>query len=241
MDRDDSNTAQGAGIGAMFYALITMKSDDAMEVKKGRVLLLLLLFMNVANAMSFIVLLWQGALTPSGMVFTPISLAMCLGLFFLARSGRASLASFLTSLYFVVAQALTIVVEQNVPSGAFVFIIFPMICGISSSNAHVVAIAALTTLSLGAIMQGMPGLTTVAPEFLPLIIVMTWGTTVFTVVTRHMNDGFLSDLAQAKVLEHELRIEAETASRAKSMFLANMSHELRTPLNAIIGYSETAL
>ncbi len=34
------------------------------------------------------------------------------------------------------------------------------------------------------------------------------------------------------------RIEAETASRAKSRFLANMSHELRTPLNAIIGFAE---
>lgn len=36
----------------------------------------------------------------------------------------------------------------------------------------------------------------------------------------------------------EAVIEAETATKAKSLFLANMSHELRTPLNAIIGYTE---
>lgn len=34
------------------------------------------------------------------------------------------------------------------------------------------------------------------------------------------------------------KLEADNASKAKSIFLANMSHELRTPLNAIIGYSE---
>ena len=34
------------------------------------------------------------------------------------------------------------------------------------------------------------------------------------------------------------KLDADRASKAKSVFLANMSHELRTPLNAIIGYSE---
>jgi len=34
------------------------------------------------------------------------------------------------------------------------------------------------------------------------------------------------------------KLQAETASKAKSDFLANMSHELRTPLNAIIGFSD---
>ncbi|HEY0664925.1 MAG TPA: response regulator, partial [Gallionella sp.] len=37
------------------------------------------------------------------------------------------------------------------------------------------------------------------------------------------------------------RLQAESATRAKSMFLANMSHEIRTPMNAIIGMAYLAL
>ncbi len=33
-------------------------------------------------------------------------------------------------------------------------------------------------------------------------------------------------------------LQAEEASRAKSLFLANMSHELRTPLHAVLGFSQ---
>lgn len=36
----------------------------------------------------------------------------------------------------------------------------------------------------------------------------------------------------------QLRDEAESASRLKSIFLENISHEIRTPLNSIIGFSE---
>ena len=37
------------------------------------------------------------------------------------------------------------------------------------------------------------------------------------------------------------KIEAESASHAKSAFLANMSHEIRTPLNTVIGMTQLAL
>lgn len=43
---------------------------------------------------------------------------------------------------------------------------------------------------------------------------------------------------RANVALSSAKVEAELASRAKSVFITNMSHELRTPLNAILGFSE---
>jgi signal transduction histidine kinase/CheY-like chemotaxis protein len=51
----------------------------------------------------------------------------------------------------------------------------------------------------------------------------------------------IADIFSAAYLNNELRLaklDAEQATRQKSIFLANMSHEIRTPMNGILGITE---
>ena len=56
---------------------------------------------------------------------------------------------------------------------------------------------------------------------------------------RDVTDEKLRELRQEEELR-EAKLNAETASKAKSAFLFNMSHDIRTPMNAIIGYADLA-
>ncbi|MDX1779907.1 MAG: ATP-binding protein [Thalassovita sp.] len=50
--------------------------------------------------------------------------------------------------------------------------------------------------------------------------------------------GIIALFMRAELVQHNKRMEAEHASRAKTAFLANMSHEIRTPMNGIVGMIE---
>ena len=48
-------------------------------------------------------------------------------------------------------------------------------------------------------------------------------------------------LAETTARAEVLAVEAQEASRAKSVFLANMSHEIRTPMNGVLGMTEVLM
>ena len=57
---------------------------------------------------------------------------------------------------------------------------------------------------------------------------------------RSVDEEIRSEMEQKNLLEDAL-LQANRASKAKSVFLSNMSHDIRTPMNAIVGFTALAL
>ena len=57
---------------------------------------------------------------------------------------------------------------------------------------------------------------------------------------RSVDDEIRSEMEQKNLLQDAL-LQANRASKAKSVFLSNMSHDIRTPMNAIVGFTALAI
>ncbi len=57
---------------------------------------------------------------------------------------------------------------------------------------------------------------------------------------RSVDEEIRREMEQKSLLENAL-LQANRASKAKSVFLSNMSHDIRTPMNAIVGFTALAM
>ncbi|MCI9490569.1 MAG: response regulator [Dorea sp.] len=69
----------------------------------------------------------------------------------------------------------------------------------------------------------------------------TWGKNRGIVLgIRSVDEEIRHEMEQKSLLEDAL-LQANRASKAKSVFLSNMSHDIRTPMNAIVGFTALAI
>ena len=69
----------------------------------------------------------------------------------------------------------------------------------------------------------------------------TWGENRGVVLGfRNVDEETRNEMEQKSLLETAL-LQANRASKAKSVFLSNMSHDIRTPMNAIVGFTNLAI
>ena len=57
---------------------------------------------------------------------------------------------------------------------------------------------------------------------------------------RSVDEEIRNEMEQKNLLQDAL-LQANRASKAKSVFLSNMSHDIRTPMNAIVGFTALAI
>jgi len=69
----------------------------------------------------------------------------------------------------------------------------------------------------------------------------TWSQTHGIVLGIHSVDEEIRNEMEKNTLLEDALLQANQASKAKSVFLSNMSHDIRTPMNAIVGFTTLAL
>ena len=69
----------------------------------------------------------------------------------------------------------------------------------------------------------------------------TWGESHSIVLGCHSVDEETRNELVKKGMLQDALLQANRASKAKSVFLSNMSHDIRTPMNAIVGFTTLAL
>ncbi len=241
--------------------LVTVRSDDPQERRRGQSLILLVSMLVGLSLISMPPMILTAQVEARWLVFSSLTVCQLIYLsgLWLARRGAVTAAGFLVSLT-ISAIVILSSYGPGFGSGAWFVASAMLVAGYALRPAllWVVLLAAMLMLSIawwGLI--GTPHATPLAHLFHVFLLLLLftismflhglWSARVFGMQLQSEQEARASraDAEQAREEAEQARTEAELAraraeraSRSKSTFLANMSHELRTPLNAIIGYSE---